>query len=457
MRITTIFGPRPELSVASKLLIFTTIGLGVSVLWTSIAMIRGEGIGEAIGFATAMFVAWLIVIFVGGPIVGFPGYFFRELLRRSRQPGFSRRKAKLLTVLTLLVVAATIPFIGVSREGTIPLLLAGGSIYARLVYSRSPWPRLLRMYGPTWLLWVPLGAFGIFVMGPVIELPHIVVTSASLAVPLFLLGRKLHRLIRSHRGDDLRFPSTCVMLLRPFGFDDENFAETNTRFFLILEPNRGIPFDAFVRPYVEAQLGTFVSFGDPGDVTYRSGARRYYVTDTRWQSVFEELAPRTTAFLAVVATLSQGFIWELTRLRELDLHTCLFLFTPPSPEPRREPLILRAYETVGLMFWPPPQTLNAEDSWQHAARNLRPLGYQLTEYPGPGAVIGFAPDGTSRILARNCKEPGEFISPVRRVLFPAAVRPEHLHDRRARPRAAPAPANVGIALSHTSSTPTTTG
>lgn len=186
---------------------------------------------------------------------------------------------------------------------------------------------------------------------------------------------------------------------------------------MILEPNRGVPFDAFVRPYVEAQLGTFVSFGDPADVVYRSGARRHYVTDTRWQSLFEEFLPRTTAFLAVATTLSKGFIWELTRLRELDLHTCLFLFTPPSPEPRSKPLVLRAYECAGRMFWPHLATPDAEDSWQHAALNLRPIGYQLTEYPGPGAVIGFAPDGASVILARNCKEPGEFISPVRRVLF----------------------------------------
>ena len=166
-------------------------------------------------------------------------------------------------------------------------------------------------------------------------------------IPLLWVWSEVREVTGVHRGRNFRLPNRCVLLLRPFGFDDENFVETRRNLFSILESNPGMPFDAFACSAVEKQLAAFVTFGDPGDIVLRRGARRYYVSDIRWQAVFEELIPRTIVFLAVVETISEGFAWELARLRQLDLHTNLFLFTAPACTSQKSSLLLTAYERVG--------------------------------------------------------------------------------------------------------------
>jgi hypothetical protein len=404
-----LIGSNLEPPIGSRLLIFMTILL-VILVPVSLINIHIHNVSALIG----ILLLYPITIFIVGPIIGFPIYFLHELLRRSRLPDFPRRGVSRVIGILFIVL---IPLLIVSGQDISSMLLVTGSVYARLRYPRSPWPRILYVYGPSCLKQVLIGIVGIFLVGATMGLPNLVVKLASLLVPSLLLGWKLREVTRVHRGGLPRLPNRCILLLRPFGFDDENFAELNRGFFSILDPSHGAPFDTFVRSSVEKQLGTFVSFGDPGDIALRRGARRHYVTDTNWRLVFEELISKTTAFLAVVPTTSEGFIWELTRLRKLDLHTRLFLFTSPIRKFHKRPLLVVTYELISRALLPRRQVPNTENSWQHAALDLALIGYQLTEYPGPGSVIGFAADGTNMILARNCEEPSEFIAPIRHRLY----------------------------------------
>ncbi len=409
--LTILIGPNPELPIGSRLLILMTIILVIFIPIILIdILVRVENVRELI----IILFLYLVIVFVIGPIIGFPIYFLHELLRRSRSPDFPRRRVSRLIGILFIIV---IPFLIVSAQDASSMLLVTGCIYMRLRCPRSPWPRIFYIYGPSWLKQVLIGTVGIFFVGASMDLPNVAVKLASLVVPSFLLGRQLHEVARAHRRSHPRLPNRCILLLRPFGFDDENFVELNRGFFSILDPSYGAPFDTFVCSSVEKQLGTFVSFGDPGDIALRRGAQRHYVADIRWRAVFEEYMSRTMAFMAVISTTSEGFIWELARLRELDLHTRLFLFTPPIHKLRRKPLLVVAYELISRALLPRRRMPNAKDSWQHAALNLAPIGYQLTEYPGPGSVIGFAANGTNMILARNCKEPDEFIAPITHMLY----------------------------------------
>jgi hypothetical protein len=404
-----LIGTNLEPPIGSRLLIGMTI---ISVIFAPIILIN-DVVMNTHELVNIVFL-YLIVVFIVGPIIGFPIYYFHELLRRSRLPNFPRQKVSLL--IGALFVFLT-PLLMFSVRGASSMLLVTGAMYARLRCPRSPWPRVFYVYGPSWLKQALIGAFGTFFVGAIMGLPNVVVKLASLLFPSLLLGWKLYEVTRVHGGGGPRLPNRCILLLRPFGFDDESFAELNRGFFSILDPSYGAPFDTFVRSSVEKQLGAFVSFGDPGDIALRRGARRHYVADIHWRAVFEHIISKTAAFLAVVPTTSEGFIWELARLRELDLHTRLFLFTPPIRKLRKKPLLVVAYELMSRALLPRRQVPNTKDSWQYIALNLAPIGYHLTEYPGPGSVIGFAADGTNMILAQNCEEPDEFIAPVSHMLY----------------------------------------
>lgn len=423
----TIFAPKIEPPIGSRLLIYTTIVFVVLIFLFPLWFVNDVQAGNwgvlflRLIIASCLYLAIMgIVIGIVGPIVGFPIYFLHELLRRSRLPHFRRNRIRrctgiLLTAIISLFLVSSRYIVLTEYVNSIlfSMLLVTGGVYTRLRYPRSPWPRIFYIYGPCWLKQALVGIISIFFVGEMIDLPNTAVKLVSLSIPLLIIGGQLHKMTRVHRGGHLRIPNKCVLLLRPFGFDDDNFADLNRGLFSILDPNRGTPFDAFVCTSVEKQLGAFVSFGDPGDITLRRGARRHYVADTHWRAIFEGIISKPVAFLAVIPTTSEGFLWELTRLRQLDLHTRLFLFTPPICKLRCKPLLLKVYDFTSNTLLPHWQVPSMQDSWRHMTLNLAPIGYQLTEYPGPGAVIGFSADGMNMVLARNCEEPSEFIAPVR--------------------------------------------
>jgi hypothetical protein len=245
--LKAMIGPNLEPSIGTRLLIAMTILLVLSIS-IFLINIQAMDINEFIG----IMLLYPIAIFIIGPIIGFPIYFLHELLNHSRLPDFPRRRVSRLIGILFIVLT---PLLIVSVQNASSMLLVTGSIYVRLRCPRSPWPRIFYVYGPSWLKQVLIETGGTFLVGAIMGLPNVAVKLASLLVPSLLLGWKLHAVTRVHRKGRPRLPNRCILLLRPFGFDDENFVELNRGFFSILDQGMALH---SIRLYVHLSRNSWV-------------------------------------------------------------------------------------------------------------------------------------------------------------------------------------------------------
>jgi hypothetical protein len=341
----------------------------------------------------------LPVVLCTTPVLVFPGWFLRDLARRSRRPGFALVRARLLLVGLCAISVVTFGLFMWPITGL--CLLVFGTVLHRLGRPRSPWPRLLRAHATEWLKEAAGLGFGFAVLvHHVARAPMRWVPWLSVGAFLAVLSFRLRQAARSHERGPLDLPDECTLLLRAFGYDDEPFGPTRRGGLLHVEQPTG--FTQFVAAAAKDGIAPLVALGDPRDLESSGGAVRYYVSDASWRGTFQALLPRARAILLPLTALTDNLRWELDQLRRCGAHTRLYLFTHPArPTPGAPSLLLRIYRGLSHAMVPGPVLDMPSTDYRTAARVLRGLGYAMPDDPGPGAVIAFGQNAAAHVLLRN--------------------------------------------------------
>jgi len=344
-------------------------------------------------------IPWLPILLCATPVLLFPGWFLRDLDRRSRRPGFALVRARRLLLGLCAISLAPLGLLKWPITGMC-LLVLGTALY-RLGRPRSPWPRLLRAHGSEWLK--EAAAFGLgsaalvqFIAG----VPMHWVPWNFVVVALVVLSFRLWRAAAAHERGSIDLPDECTLMLRAFGYDDEPFGPTPRAGLLHVE--HPIPFAHFVGAAVERRIARLVALGDPRDLESAGVAVRYYVSDASWRGVFQALVPRARAILLPLTALTDNLRWELDQLWRRGAHTRLFLFTHPAHRtPAPASLLLRIYRRLSHAMVPGPVFDMPSTDYRTAADVLGGLGYAMPDDPGPGAVIAFGQDAVGEVLLGN--------------------------------------------------------
>jgi hypothetical protein len=139
-----------------------------------------------------------------------------------------------------------------------------------------------------------------------------------------------------------------------------------------------------------------------------------YLADDEWTSRFTDLALRAACVIAVPGGSAQ-LVWELERLRAMNLHQRLFVLTQPGPvEQARSPRSRTRSWWVRALTKPPGARSPAPAAWNTFARALRQAGYDAgAANPGPGAVVGFDAEARVVVLARELRGATETVQTMR--------------------------------------------
>lgn len=226
----------------------------------------------------------------------------------------------------------------------------------------------------------------------------------------------MHRRVHLPDADEVlrADPRPHVLFLRTFGkesayFSRKELPERLNRAQRIARRLFEDQFEKFqtLEKFLEAELtrrvGPFVALGDPLDRAPREGAARTYLEDDTWWQEFKRLAPQARCL--VVAVHSSGSLKdELEFIREKGLQHKLFLFTPTYDQ---DGLLYRMAPSDNRLFRQQPER------WENLVPFLKGLRYTLPEaHPGPGAVIGFGPDGEARVLTTGATTAAGYVTPL---------------------------------------------
>jgi hypothetical protein len=257
--------------------------------------------------------------------------------------------------------------------------------------------------------------------------------SLALAVAIILMARTLARAARRLSVPVLD-PSCLrqqpVLYLRPFDEEHRLFAAEAT-------------FEEFLYEEMTTELGPLVALGNPTDRVVPLGALRVYQGDRHWQQAVEELAA-TSRCVVGSTTSSPNTSWELRRLRELGLHSRLFLLSPPDLESdsrqagsdhsasvmRRSWRSLRSIGTAwsnndadaltrSMAFGKVPLSLSPLQvlSWSTFSAVLAEAGYQVgVPDPGPGSIVAFDSAGCAQTILTGARSAGEYVDAIQRHL-----------------------------------------
>ena len=203
-------------------------------------------------------------------------------------------------------------------------------------------------------------------------------------------------------------PRLLVLYLRPFA------AEHRTVF--ARRDEYGYTFEAYLGHAFRELIGPFVALGSPEDhlPPWGGAAVRTYADDEGWYEYFERLAGRAGCIIMLVSH-SDNLQRELTFIRREGLQRRLFIFTAKDP----------IDYTRGLLSWimsrlygPPPAGPHREgpENWEHFAKTLGKLGFELGDDPGRGAIVTFNSAGKAMVLVRGADTPSKFVEPIREYL-----------------------------------------
>jgi hypothetical protein len=194
-----------------------------------------------------------------------------------------------------------------------------------------------------------------------------------------------------------------VLYLRRFVKENKPFAHLSRAPAAPLGmPDRSRPtFEAFLGKAINERIGPFVALGNPVDRLPPLGAAREYVDDAQWQDRLLRLANAAQRILVVVTSGGQGLAWELGQLLSEGLAEKLVLLTPPDDDTGTWTANLAQAQR---------DVARREGAWAEVASVLGRAGYpDVVDYPGPGAVVAFAADGTSRVVRTSAHTVDEYI------------------------------------------------
>lgn len=211
-------------------------------------------------------------------------------------------------------------------------------------------------------------------------------------------------------SEDHRAP---VVYLRPFSGEEGIFVQVERsrrellrdlrRNMLRQESERFLTLEWYLKDEVTRVIGPMVALGNPLDFAPPGGAARLYVADDEWMTRFAELAARAACLVAVPGDSAQ-LVWELARLRTLDLHQRLFVLTRP-PYVEQTPAGIRVRRAWTRLWMKPPGMHDAAPiPWSTFAEALRSAGYDPAGTdPGPGALVGFDAEARAQVLGRDLR------------------------------------------------------
>ncbi len=184
-----------------------------------------------------------------------------------------------------------------------------------------------------------------------------------------------------------------VVYLRSFDAEHGPFASVGGELFSLEE---------FISEAIREALGPLVTLGNPHDTVGLGTAARQHAPDTEWQQRIVELLVKARA-IVVLAGDSASLSWELERIRELALHTKLFILTPfevSAPAPKLHWSLSVAAHVVRLAGIRLPSAKPREPGCPGLVALLAMKGfYSLPERLPPGAVISFSRDFAARIAS----------------------------------------------------------
>jgi hypothetical protein len=170
-----------------------------------------------------------------------------------------------------------------------------------------------------------------------------------------------------------------------------------------------ITFEQYLEAAISQGIGPFVALGNPEDFLPPEGAAREYAEDSDWQQQFLKLAETAKAIVMEVSR-SDNLRWEIAALLSHGWQRKLFVITPPMP--KSNPAIyrwgfalIRAAKGVA-----PPR-------WNEFSSELNNAGFQIDPAdPGPGSVVSFDLNGSSKVIARGAADPEEYMIAIKRRL-----------------------------------------
>jgi len=149
------------------------------------------------------------------------------------------------------------------------------------------------------------------------------------------------------------------------------------------------------------KLGVCVALGDPDDYLPTPGAFKVYSSNERWQDYIKRLMQVARAVF-IVEGATPGLQWELAQVRSAFEPQRVFLLTAPA-----------GYRKVY-------RKKNKRSLWDVFKPILQQAGFRDPgEDPGPGSIVMFDPDWTSRVLARSLKGVAAYRSVFEKYLLPS--------------------------------------
>ena len=219
--------------------------------------------------------------------------------------------------------------------------------------------------------------------------------------------------------EEFRVKSFSVLYLRSFYLDELPFDTVEKKINLfgnlskfesyahggIKEKSYKLSFTEYFGHCITSFLGEFICIGNPSDTEIREGAKVFYPKPELWKNYFTDYL-RNARLIFMRIGDSKYIEFEIKAVKSENKLNSLFLFTKPNTPRIIKYPILKKY-----IDW-----LNdaKELDWIEIKDKLEANNITVTIPHAPGMVFTFDNNSNTVLVAKNCTNPMQYISAIRK-------------------------------------------